>query len=246
MRIMHLENVSLNYREGLNLFNRRKKVALKNLTLDINSGENIGILGRNGAGKSTLLKLLAGIFRPDAGQIILDKQVRVAFIGLQSGFVPYMSGIENAILTGLLMGMAKSEIKKKLDQIIEYAELDDVIDRPIFSYSAGMRARLAFAVSVFSDPDLLLIDEAMSVGDRKFREKSKKTIQEMIQGDAAVVLVSHEPALISNLCKKAVWFERGEVKEQGECSMVVDRYNASFHDESPSKGIQKAVAEDAA
>ncbi|WP_160153834.1 ABC transporter ATP-binding protein [Microbulbifer sp. ALW1] len=233
MRLLRLENISLNYREGINLFNRGKKVALKNLTLDINSGENIGILGRNGAGKSTLLKLLAGIYKQDGGRILKSGDLRVSFIGLQSGFVPYMNGIENATLTGLLMGMTKKEIDKKLESIVAFSELGEAINRPIFTYSSGMRARLAFAVSVFSDPDLLLIDEAMSVGDSRFREKSKKTILEMIKGDAAVVLVSHEPGLVSSLCKKAVWFEQGEVREQGECLSVVESYTAALHKKPP-------------
>ncbi|MCA0893714.1 ABC transporter ATP-binding protein [Microbulbifer agarilyticus] len=220
-----MENISLNYREGINLLSRGSKQALKNLTLEINSGENVGILGRNGAGKSTLLKLLAGIYKHDKGKIYKSKDLRVSFIGLQGGFVPYMSGIENATLTGLLMGMSKREVEEKLESIIAFSELEEAIDKPIFTYSAGMRARLAFAVSVFSEPDLLLIDEAMSVGDSRFRQKSKEKILEMINGDAAVVLVSHEPGLIKSLCKKAVWFEQGEVIDQGDCLPVVRRYS---------------------
>lgn len=196
--------------------------------MEIHRGEKIGIIGRNGAGKSSLLKLLAGIYHPDEGLILTGENVRSAFIGLQNGFVPYMTGLDNITLTGLLMGMSRREVRLKLEQIIDYTELGENIHRPVFSYSAGMKARLAFAISAFSEPDLLLIDEAMSVGDRAFRKKSEEKIAELIGGDTAVILVSHESHLIQRICTQAMWLDNGTITESGDSDVVAASYAESF------------------
>ncbi len=226
MSLLELKNVSLSYSEGFSLFSNKKKVAIDNLCLSIRTGENVAVLGGNGAGKSTLLKLLAGIYRPSSGEMLIHKPYRPVFVGLQSGFVPYMDGQENVVLTGMLLGMSKKEIKKKLPDIFEYAELGSAINNPTYTYSAGMRARLAFAISVYSEPDLLLIDEAMGVGDKDFRKKSNETIKQMIEGHAAVVIVSHEMKYLREVCDQAVWFENGKVKALGSSESVINEYES--------------------
>lgn len=239
-RVLKLDGVSLCYKSGYNIFKSSKKKVLTNISMEIHRGEKIGILGRNGAGKSSLLKLLAGIYQPDEGNILAGENIRSAFIGLQNGFVPYMTGLENITLTGLLMGMSRSEIRLKLEQIIDYTELEENIHRPVFSYSSGMKARLAFAISAFSEPDLLLIDEAMSVGDRAFRQKSQEKITELINGDTAVILVSHEPNLIQSICSQAMWLEKGTIAESGDSDVVAASYAESFQ-----SGVKQAAGNQA-
>lgn len=200
------------------------KTAIHDLSLTIRQGENIGIVGGNGSGKSTLLKILAGIYKPTSGVVVIHRPIRSVFIGLQSGFIPYLSGIQNIKMTGFLLGMSRKEINNKIKKIVEYSELGERINRPLFTYSSGMRSRLAFSVSVFSEPDLLLIDEAMSAGDKEFRKKSSITLKEMINSSAAVVLVSHEQNYLRKICNKAIWFDDGNVKEIGECKKVLEKY----------------------
>ena len=228
--ILRMDKVSLCYKSGYNLFRSSKKKVLTDISLEVRQGEKVGVIGRNGAGKSSLLKILAGIYQPDEGRVITGNRIRSAFIGIQNGFVSHMSGVENITLTGLLMGMTQAEVKKKLWDIIAYTELGDEINRPVFTYSSGMKARLAFAISAFSDPDILLIDEAMSVGDRAFRKKSKDKIAELISGDTAVILVSHEPELIQSICSQAIWLEKGAVIESGSSEIVAASYARSFEE----------------
>ncbi len=224
MDLLELKNVTLKYKAGFSLFGDKSKTAIESLDLTIRQGENLGIIGGNGAGKSSLLKMIAGIYNPDKGKIITHKPIRSTFIGLQSGFIPYLNGLQNITLTGLLLGMTRKEIKAKLSKIVEYSELERVINQPVFTYSSGMKARLAFSVSVFSDPDLLLIDEAMGVGDKEFRKKSNDTLKEMINGDSAVVLVSHETNYIKKNCNKLLWIESGKLVEYGACNAVLENY----------------------
>ncbi len=220
MKLIELDGIYLSYQGGFNPFKSKSYEAISDLTLTISEGENIGIIGGNGAGKSTFLKILAGIYKPDSGLIKFHKPIRSVFIGLQSGFIPYLNGIQNAELTGLLLGMSRKEVRKKLDHIIDYSELKEEIFNPVFTYSAGMRARLAFSISVFSNPDLLLLDEVMGVGDKSFREKSNLKIKEMIAGDSAVVIVSHDTNYIAEICHKVVLLEKGGVAQVGATAEV--------------------------
>ncbi|GAB2191900.1 hypothetical protein MAH1_35090 [Sessilibacter sp. MAH1] len=227
MKLIELDSVSLAYRGGFNPFKPNSHKAINNLSLTISEGENIGIIGGNGAGKSTLLKILGQIYKPDSGIIKFYKSVRSVFIGLQSGFIPYLNGVQNAELTGLLLGMSKKEIRQKLDEIIIYSELGEDISKPVFTYSAGMRARLAFSISIFSNPDLLLLDEVMGVGDKQFREKSNIKIKEMIAGDSAVVIVSHDLNYLTAVCEKIVHFEKGAVTQVGAAKDIIQNYLSS-------------------
>ena len=188
---------------------RRHYWALTDISFDVYPGETVGVIGRNAAGKTTLLKVLAGIIAPDRGNI-RRSEINISLLSLQVGFIPHLSGRENAILSGILLGLTKREALARLPDIIEFSELDDFIDEPISIYSAGMRARLGFSVAYYAAPEVLLIDESLAVGDRDFRAKSAVAIREIINSNHTVVLVSHELDTVRQLCDRVVWIENGE------------------------------------
>ena len=165
---------------------------LQDISLDLYQGETLGIIGRNAAGKSTLLRLIAGIIRQDRG-LFVHRAQSTALLSLQAGFVPYLSGRENAIVSGLLLGLRRAEVEDKMQDIIDFSELGDFIDLPLSSYSSGMRARMGFAVAYQVDPDILLIDETLGDGDEAFQAKSSRAMHERIRSDRTIVLVSHAP-----------------------------------------------------
>ena len=218
-----LENAGVCYRGGI--LRRHEHWALQDLTLEIYRGENIGVIGVNGAGKSTLLRLLSGIYQPDAGTINHHGN-KASLLSLQVGFVPHLSGKENAILSGMLLGKTRQEMTELIPEIIKYSELDLSFYRPIRTYSSGMKARLGFAVSYFADADTLLVDEILGVGDSGFREKSANTMRERIQSNRTVVLVSHNPKMISSLCSRVAWLEKGRLRAVGGLELL-DEYEAS-------------------
>ncbi len=219
---MSLRGVGLSYH---GLFQSSRKIALQNVDLDIHLGETLGVIGKNGAGKSSLMKLLAGIVRPDFGSLISHVD-RVQLLSLQVGFVNELSGRENVILSSLLLGMRKAEIEKKMDAIVAFSELETAIDDPLRTYSSGMRARLGFAISCQADPDLLIIDEALGVGDSRFREKSRQVIIERMGSNRAFVLVSHSESMIMEYCQRAVWVDNGCIKMIGSAEDVVSAYKS--------------------
>ena len=188
---------------------RRHYWALRDVSFDVYRGETVGVIGRNAAGKTTLLKVLAGIIKPDRGTITRS-DINVSLLSLQVGFIPHLSGRENAILSGILLGLTKREAMARLPDILEFSELDDFIDEPISIYSAGMRARLGFSVAYFATPEVLLIDESLAVGDKDFRVKSAAAIREIITSNRTVVLVSHDLNTIRQLCDRVIWIEQGE------------------------------------
>ncbi len=188
---------------------RRHYWALRDVSFDVYPGETLGVIGRNAAGKTTLLKVLAGIIAPDRGNI-RRSEINISLLSLQVGFVPHLSGRENAILSGILLGLTKREALARLPDIIEFSELDEFIDEPISIYSAGMRARLGFSVAYYAAPEVLLIDESLAVGDQDFRAKSAIAIREIITSNHTVVLVSHELDTVRQLCDRVVWIENGE------------------------------------
>ncbi|WP_312914311.1 ABC transporter ATP-binding protein [Candidatus Competibacter phosphatis] len=193
------------------------------MSFDLHHGESLGVIGRNGAGKSTLLQLLAGILRPDQGTLI-NHGVRATLLSLQIGFVPYLSGRQNAILSGMLLGLAKQEVEEKMADIRAFSELGDFFDQPINAYSSGMKARLGFSVAFQLNPDVLLIDEVLGVGDAEFKAKSSQIMREKIRSDKTIVLVSHSPGTIRQLCDRAVWIDNGATRAEGETTEVLDRY----------------------
>jgi len=221
--ILSLRQVGLCYKRRKGLFKGEPFWALKDVSLDLHQGETLGIIGRNGAGKSTLLQLMAGIIRPDKGTLI-NRGYQASLLALQLGFVHYLTGRENAILSGILLGLRKREIIAKMDSIIEFSELGDFIDQPIITYSSGMKARLGFSVAFHVDPDILLIDEILGVGDAEFSKKSTTVMREKIRTNKTVVFVSHNAILVRQLCDRVIWIEEGVSRLEGDTQMVLDHY----------------------
>lgn len=218
-----LEDVGVFYRRRTSLFNREKHWALRHISFEVRSGETLGVIGRNGAGKSTLLKILAGILAPDEGTV--KREVATAsLLTINLGFLPHLSGIDNAILSGMLMGLSKSMIREKLPQVIEFSELGDAINEPYRTYSAGMKARLGFGVAFTADPDIILVDEVLGVGDRDFRPKSTRAMKEKITSNKTVVIVSHNEPLIRETCDRLVWVENGAVVATGDVDPILADY----------------------
>ena len=229
----HQENIHLDVKNlGLSYylkdgFLRNKQFwALKDISFSLYAGESLGVLGRNGVGKSTLLQALAGIMEPDTGTIECHVD-KISLLALQIGFIPYLSGRENSILCGLLLGMRRAAIEGALDEIHEFSDLGDFYDEPISTYSSGMRARLGFTIALQLDPDLYLIDEIMSVGDEAFREKSMSALEEKLKQNKSLIFVSHAPAQIQKLCSRAIWIEHGEIVMAGDVEPVLDAYRTA-------------------
>lgn len=220
---LRFENVGVKYKKTLKIINNQYHWALRNITFDVYHGETLGVVGRNGSGKSTLMKLMAGIINPDEG-LKTAAITSVQLLSLQVGFLGHLSGRENAVMSGMLLGMRKKDVVARMDSIIEFSELGDQIDEPVRTYSAGMRARLGFAVANQTNPDILLIDEALGVGDAKFREKSKAVMSARITSDKTVVMVSHNEETIKQFCDRVIWLESGEIKKIGDAESVVNAY----------------------
>lgn len=197
--------------------------ALKDVSFDVYHGETLGVIGRNGAGKSTLLRVLADIISPDRGRVQRNG-CSVAMLSLQLGFIPHLTGRENAILSGMLMGLRRFEVEKVMEAIIDFSELEEFIDEPVRNYSAGMRARLGFSVAFQADPDVLLVDEVLGVGDVEFRRKSAQAMREKIKSNKTVVLVSHTPQSVRELCDRAVWIDQGVSQCDGSVEEVMGEY----------------------
>jgi len=200
--------------------------ALDNVSFEVKKGEVFGIIGLNGAGKSTLLKIVAGILRPTSGEVIRRGTI-APLIELGAGFNGQLSGLENIFLNGLLLGYPKKFLQEKLDEIIEFSELGEFIHMPLKNYSSGMRARLGFSIATCVQPDLLIVDEVLAVGDIKFREKCENRIQSMIASGTSVVLVSHSVSQIKRLCRRVLWLEKGRVRGIGETGSILPEYSKS-------------------
>ena len=222
--LLQLSHVGVNYNASLLKRPKHDFWALKDVSLTLNHGESLGVIGRNGMGKSTLLKVMAGILRPDRGSLTRESGALAALLSLQVGFVPHLSGRENIFLSGLLLGMRYVEIEALYPQIVSFAELEAAIERPVGTYSDGMRARLGFAVSFQMDPAILLVDEVLGVGDAAFREKSANMMKRRIHSDRTVVLVSHNPNTVRDLCTRAVWIEEGATVAEGPTDEVMRDY----------------------
>lgn len=226
--VCSLRNVSLTYKERT--FQRQSETeVLTGVDLDIRRGETLGIIGRNGAGKSTLLKIVAGVIKPNSGTISVDESIRSALLTYQLGFNPSLTGRENAIYGALLLGVDRATAESVLPEVFDFAGLENYIDVPLSQYSAGMRARLGFSVAIAVQPEMILIDEALGVGDHQFREKSGKTIREWIKTDKTVVFVSHDEASVRSLCDRVIWLEHGKPVLSGNADEVLDQYLAFDH-----------------
>jgi ABC-type polysaccharide/polyol phosphate transport system ATPase subunit len=201
----------------------REVHALKNISFDVPEGTALGIVGSNGAGKSTLMRTLAGILPPTSGRIEVHGRVST-LLALGVGFNANLSGYENVLLGGLAAGLSRKQIQDRAKAIEEFAELGDFMDLPIRTYSSGMRSRLAFAVSVHMDPDILMIDEALSAGDAKFKKKAAAKMHELMGSARAMFLVSHAMPSIKEMCNRAIWLHKGELMMQGEVDDVIAAY----------------------
>ncbi|MBQ3969276.1 MAG: ABC transporter ATP-binding protein [Clostridia bacterium] len=198
--------------------------AVKGVTFEVPKGQILGIVGKNGSGKSTLLKAIAGIFSPDEGVIDLHGH-SVSLLSIGVGFVNKLSGRENIYLSGMLLGFSREQIDEKLDEIIEFSELGDFIDRPVKTYSSGMYSKLAFSITAILETEIMLIDEVLSVGDAKFKKKSYEKMKSLItNADRTVVIVSHSSETLRKLCDTILWLHEGEVKMQGSCDEVLPKY----------------------
>lgn len=198
--------------------------AVKGVTFNVEKGKILGIIGKNGSGKSTLLRALAGIFSPDKGSIDLhDNSVSLLSIGV--GFQPKLTGYENIYLSGMLLGFTEKQIDGKLKEIIDFADLGDFIYKPVKTYSSGMHSKLAFAITAILETDIMLIDEVLSVGDAKFKEKSYNKMKELINADhRTVIIVSHSLGTLEELCDEILWLNDGLIEEIGKPKKVIEHY----------------------
>lgn len=197
--------------------------ALDNVSFEVKKGEVFGIIGLNGAGKSTLLKIVSGIMKPTSGEVIRRGTI-APLIELGAGFNGQLSGLENIYLNGLLLGYSKKFIQEKLDEIIAFSELEEFIHMPLKNYSSGMKARLGFSIATCVQPDLLIVDEVLAVGDIRFREKCENRIQSMIASGTSVLFVSHSLSQVQRLCQRVLWLEKGRVREIGEAGTILPEY----------------------
>lgn len=196
--------------------------ALKNVDIKIENGEKVGIIGANGAGKSTLLKIITGVLNPTQGEIITHGRV-AALLELGAGFNQDYTGIENIRLNGTLIGDSQKKVEEKMQKIIDFADIGDFINQPVKSYSSGMFVRLAFATQIFSDPDILIVDEALSVGDIRFQQKCYRAM-DLLMENKTVVLVTHDTGAVTRFCKRVIWINKGKVMYDGEVTEGLKQY----------------------
>lgn len=237
--MISINNVSMKFNLGvekdfsikqafINFFTGKKKNkdefwALKNIDFNIEKGEVVGLIGSNGAGKSTLLKVVSGVMKPTKGNVKV-KGVISPMIELGAGFDGNLTARENIYLNGAILGYSKKFLDSKFDEIVNFSELHDFLDVPVKNFSSGMTAKLAFSIATVVEPEILIVDEILSVGDLKFQEKSKKKMMEMIKGGTTVLYVSHSLESIKDLCTKVVWLEHGKVIKIGDTKKICDEY----------------------
>ncbi len=214
---------------------KEKVRVLDDLTFKVYKGDKVGILGFNGAGKSTLLKILAGIYEPTYGTIHINGKV-APLLELSAGFDKNYSGVNNIYLNGAFLSMEKEFLDDKFDEIVEFSELGEYIHYPVKNYSSGMRAKLGFSIATLIEPDILIVDEILSVGDIKFRKKSSKKINELMAEGVTVLLVSHSIGQIRKICDKCIWIDNGKIVMEGEANEVCDAYVSNA---GPNKKMKK-------
>lgn len=198
--------------------------AVKDVTFSVNKGEVVGIVGKNGSGKSTMLTAIAGIFSPDSGTIDVHGNT-VSLLSIGTGFKGDVTGRENLMLNGLLLGFSEKEIREKADSIIEFSELGKFIDMPVNTYSSGMRSKLAFSIAVNLETDIILVDEILSVGDSRFRVKSYQKMRELIKDEnRTVMIVSHQENTLRTLCDRILWLDEGTLRMYDKADVVLDAY----------------------
>ena len=233
---IEVDNLKIRYRT-LNKMSIRKSLtsirkartetfeAVRGISFKVEMGHIVGLIGKNGSGKSTTLRAIAGIFSPDEGEINLHGH-SVSLLSIGVGFNKKLSGRENIILSGLLLGFTEEQIRQKMEEIIEFSELGKFIDKPVNTYSSGMHSKLAFSITAVLEAEIMLIDEVLSVGDAKFKKKSYKKMQSLISGrNRTVVIVSHNMSTVEELCDSVIWLHDGKIKMQGPAKEVLEAYN---------------------
>ena len=247
---IELRNVSLSFKIGndkidnlkeyiirtLNRTKEKKTIfkATDNVSFKIYKGEKVGILGFNGAGKSTLLKIISGVYTPDEGEVIINGNI-APLLSLGAGFDKNYSGRENIFLNGAILGYDEQFLRSKYDEILEFSELGEFINLPVKNYSSGMLSKLGFSIATIVDPDILILDEVLGVGDINFRKKSKEKLQSLMESNTTVLLVSHSIKEIRNICDKAIWIEKGRVVDIGEVNDICDKYEEAAKKASAEK-----------
>ncbi len=201
--------------------------ALKNISFQIKKGESLGLIGLNGSGKSTLLKIIAGVLKATEGTVTVNGSI-APLIELGAGFDMDLSARENIFLNGAILGYSRKQINEKFEEIVDFAELWDFIDVPVKNFSSGMLARLGFSIATISQPDILIVDEILSVGDLAFQKKCEKKIAKMIENDTTIILVSHSMPQIREVCKKVIWLEKGEILKAGEVDEIATLYQQKY------------------
>lgn len=215
---------------------RRAEFTLRSLNLRVERGESVALIGSNGSGKSTALRLIAGIYRPSSGTIKTRGRL-TAVIELGAGFHPELTGADNVALYAAVLGLGRTELLARYDEIVDFAQMREFMDTPLKYYSSGMEARLAFAVAVCLQPDVLLLDEVLAVGDQAFRERCLARLREYHASGGTLILVSHEMDQIRELCSRAVWLEHGVMRMDGEVGAVLAAYSAK-DSLNPSRGLR--------
>lgn len=238
--MIKVENISMKFNLGIEknfsikelfitLFDRKRRNkkeqfwALKDINFEVAKGEVLGLIGSNGAGKSTLLKIISGVMKPTHGKIEVGGVIS-PMIELGAGFDMELTARENIYLNGAVLGYSKKLIDEKFEEIVDFSEVREFLDAPLKTFSSGMVAKLAFSIATIVNPEILIVDEILSVGDIKFQDKSKKKMISMITGGTTVVFVSHSLQQIKDLCTKVVWIERGKIKKIGDTKKVCDEY----------------------
>ena len=236
---IELKHVSLSFKIGndkidnlkeyvIRTINRTKEKkrnfkATDDVSFKIYKGEKVGLIGYNGAGKSTLLKIISGVYTPDEGEVIINGNI-APLLALGAGFDKNFSGRENIFLNGSILGYNEEFLRSKYDEIVEFSELGEFIDFPVKNYSKGMLSKLGFSIATVVDPDILILDEVLGVGDVNFRKKSRERLQSLMESDTTVLFVSHSIGDIRTICQKAIWIEKGKIREIGESNEICDKY----------------------
>ena len=239
--MISVKNVTMKFNLGIeatsfketfvSLFDKKRRVskekneliALNDISFEVSKGEVVGLIGSNGAGKSTLLKVVSGVMKPTKGSIRVDGVIS-PMIELGAGFDAELTARENIYLNGAILGYSKKFLDSKFEEIVEFSEVRDFLDVPVKNFSSGMTAKLAFSIATIVDPEILIVDEILSVGDIKFQEKSKRKMMEMIHGGTTVLYVSHSLDSIKDLCTKVIWLDHGKIVKMGDPKKVCEEY----------------------
>ena len=243
--VIQLENVSVRFNLGMQKNGNMKDYltrlfrhdsffqeffALRDINLKIEAGESWGFVGHNGSGKSTLLKTICGIYQPYTGSVYTDGKI-APLLELGAGFDPELTGRENIIMNGLILGMTKAEIRSRFDWIVDFSEMEQFLDVPLKNYSSGMKSRLGFSVATSYHPDILIADEVLSTGDSTFQKKCEQRMQELLSDGTTLLFVSHSPKAISTMCRHVLWIDHGRMKQVGATEKVLEAYCGQTNEE---------------